>query len=233
MVQHLTEDLGIKKIAILFQDDSYGRAGLTGLKKALDKRGLPLLGEATYQRNTVAVKKAVITMRRLKPEAIVMIGAYAPCAEFIKIAKKAGLKKVLFLNISFVGSKALAKNLGAAGDGVVVTQCVPFPWDSTLPGVAEYQKTMKKAYSDFEPGFVSLEGFLSAKTLVHILKKAGNDLSRTSVISTAENLSDYDLGIGDNVTFTSDDHQGFNKVYLTVIKDGKFQPTQKLQQVNN
>jgi len=226
MVHYLVDKLGLKRIAIFYQDDSYGRAGLAGLKKAMEKRGLPILGKATYPRNTIAVKKAAIKMRRLRPQAIVMIGAYKPCAVFIKTAKRLGLKKTKFINISFVGSKALARELGPAGDGVLITQVVPFPWDTSIPAVAEYQRLMKAAYPDFEPGFVSLEGFLAAKTLVKILKQAGGDLSRKGVIKAAESLKDYDPGVGEAISFSPTDHQGFEKVYLTVIKGGKFKPVE-------
>ncbi len=226
MVHYLADKLGFKKIAILYQDDSYGRAGLAGFKKAMSKRGLKILGEATYPRNTVAVGRAVITMRRLRPEAIVMIGAYKPCAEFIKKAKRFGLSDTKFINISFVGSKALLKELGKDGEGILITQVVPFPWDDSLPGVKEYQQEMKAEYPDFEPGFVSLEGYLAAKTLVAILKTAGQSPTRDSVVRAANQLKDFDLGIGEKVTFSPTDHQGLKRVYLTVIRNGKFQPVE-------
>ncbi len=223
MVHYLADVLGLKKIAIFYQDDSYGRAGLAGFKRAMAKRGLDIAGEATYPRNTVAVGKAAIVMRRLKPQAVVMIGAYKPCAEFIKKAKRVGLSDAKFINISFVGSKALLKELGPAGEGVMVTQVVPFPWDDSLAGVKGYIKTMKQAYSDFEPGFVSLEGYLAAKTLVQILEKAGKDLTRKSVLASANGLKDFDLGIRDKISFSPTDHQGMEKVYLTRIKNGQFE----------
>ncbi len=222
MVRYLHDYLGLKKIAIFYQDDAYGRAGLSGLKKAMKKRGLKIAGFATYPRNTVAVKVAAYKMAKLKPQAIVMIGAYKPCAEFIKFAKKLGLTKTKFINISFVGSKALARELGKYGDGVLITQVVPFPWDTSIPAVREYYRIMKKYYPDFKPGFVSLEGFLAAKTLVKILKMAGKDLSWQKVIQAAESLKDYDPGVGIKISFSPTDHQGFEKVWLTEIKGGKF-----------
>ncbi|AEH44966.1 Extracellular ligand-binding receptor [Thermodesulfatator indicus DSM 15286] len=223
MVHYLADKLGLKRIAIFYQDDSFGWAGLAGFKKAMEKRGLPILGEATYPRNTVAVKRAAYEMKKLKPQAIVMIGAYKPCAVFIKTAKEMGLTRTKFINISFVGSKALARELGPAGDGVLITQVVPFPWDTSIPAVAEYQRIMRQFYSDFEPGFVSLEGFLAAKTLVEILNRASS-LTRESILQAAENLRDYDPGVGEKISFSPNDHQGFEKVYLVEIKNGKFKP---------
>jgi ABC-type branched-subunit amino acid transport system substrate-binding protein len=223
MVSYLHDRLGLKKIAIFYQDDSFGRAGLKGLLKALKKRNLKLYAKATYPRNTVAVKMAAYKMAKLKPEAIVLVGAYKPCAAFIKLCKQLGLNNTLFINISFVGSKALLKELGRFGEGVLITQVVPFPWDTSVPVVSEYYRIMREVYgSDFEPGFVSLEGFISAKVLVEILKKA-NDLTREAVIQSAESLRNYDPGLGLKISFSPQNHQGLKKVWVTVIRQGRFE----------
>src|SRR6476469_10160978 len=87
-VRHLTEDLKIKKIAIFYQDDAFGRAGLSGFKKAMEKRNMAIVAEGTYERNTVAVKTALLNIKKEEPEAVVMVGAYKPCAEFIKLSRK-------------------------------------------------------------------------------------------------------------------------------------------------
>jgi ABC-type branched-subunit amino acid transport system substrate-binding protein len=108
-VKHLTEDLKISKIAIFYQDDAFGRAGLSGFKKAMDKRNMAIAAEATYERNTVAVKTGVLAIRQAAPEAVVIVGAYKPVAEFIKLSRKIGLNPV-FVNISFVGANALARS---------------------------------------------------------------------------------------------------------------------------
>ena len=222
MVKYFHDILGLKRLAILYQDDSFGRAGLKGFKKAMKKRGLKIAGMATYPRNTTAVRVAAYKMKKINPQGIIMIGAYKPCATFIKFCKKLGLVRTKYINISFVGSKALMKELGPAGSGVFITQVVPFPWDTSLPAVKEYYKIMKKYYPDFEPGFVSLEGFLAAKTLVKILQNAGKDLTREKLIESAEQLKNYDPGIGIKISFSPQDHQGFEKVWITEIKNGKF-----------
>src|SRR5215831_17712281 len=123
-IKHLTNDLGLSLIAILYQDDSFGRAGLDGVKRALEKRGLGLVAEGTYMRGTSAVKRALLAIRRGHPQAVVMVGAYKPCAEFIKLARMIKLDAV-FVNISFVGSEPLAEELRRDGEGVVITQVVP------------------------------------------------------------------------------------------------------------
>ncbi len=127
-IKYLADDLHYKNIAIFYQDDSFGRDGLTGVKAALERRGLELSAEGTFERNTRAVGAALRRLKRAEPDAVVMVGTYGPCAEFIKLAHKSGFRPT-FVNISFVGAIALARELGSEGDGVIVSQVVPFPWE--------------------------------------------------------------------------------------------------------
>ena len=226
-VKHLTEDLKIKSIAIFYQDDAFGRAGLDGVKAAMAKRGMELVAEGTYERNTVAVKSALLTLKRAEPEAVVMVGAYKPCAEFIKLARKTGFSPV-FVNISFVGASALASELGPDGDGVIVSQVVPFPWDASLKVVADYQAAIKAADPKAEPEFVSLEGYLVGRLMIAALDKVGANPTRETLLATIKQTGLFDIG-GLAMTFGPDENEGLDKVFLTVIRsDGKFQPVETL-----
>jgi len=226
-VKHLTEDLKIKSIAIFYQDDAFGRAGLDGVKAAMAKRGMELVAEGTYERNTVAVKSALLTLKRAEPEAVVMVGAYKPCAEFIKLARKTGFSPV-FVNISFVGASALASELGPDGEGVIVSQVVPFPWDASLKVVADYQAAIKAADPKAEPEFVSLEGYLVGRLMIAALDKVGANPTRETLLATIKQTGLFDIG-GLAMTFGPDENEGLDKVFLTVIRsDGKFQPVETL-----
>ncbi|QFT29297.1 ABC transporter substrate-binding protein [Roseibium porphyridii] len=225
-IEHLNGALGLDKIAILYQDDGFGRVGLAGVQAALEKRGLELVAEGTYQRNTTAVKSALLEIRKAKPQAVVMVGAYKPIAEFIKLAKKVKLDAE-FVNISFVGSKALSAELGDAGEGVIISQVVPFPWDVTVPLVKEYQAALKAKDASAEPGFVSLEGYIVGRLAVMGLEKAGKDVTREGFLDAFWSTGAFDLG-GVTLTFGADDNQGMDDVFLTTIqKDGSFAPIDK------
>src|SRR5258706_7210605 len=150
-------------------------AGSTGVERALKKRGLEIVAKGTVERNTVEVKKAIEEINKVQPQAVVMISAYKSCAAFIKEMKKAGANPT-FWNVSFVGSKALAKELDKEGRGVQISQVVPFPWDGSVPVVKEYQKLLAAAKG--EPGFGTLEGFIAAKVMVEGLRRAGRNLTR-------------------------------------------------------
>ncbi|MDW3224894.1 MAG: ABC transporter substrate-binding protein [Paracoccaceae bacterium] len=221
-IDYLVDDLGHTDIAILYQDDGFGRVGLSGVTKALEARGMTLVAEGSYTRNTVAVKTALLDIRKAKPQAIVMVGAYKPLAEFIKLSRKMKMDPT-FVTISFVGSKALAAELGPDGDGVIVSQVVPQPWDDSLPIVAEYQAALSALDAGAEPGFVSLEGYVAGRLAIEGLRNAGADLTRESYMTAMNTLGSVDLG-GMTMTFGPGDNQGSDDVFLTrILPDGSFE----------
>jgi ABC-type branched-subunit amino acid transport system substrate-binding protein len=226
-IKHLTEDRHIRSIAIFYQDDSYGRDGLAGVMLALKKRGMELTAESTFERNTKAVGSAMHTLKRAEPEAVVMVGTYGPCAEFIRLARKSGFNPV-FVNISFVGANALAKELGPDGQGVIVSQVVPFPWDASVKVVADYQAAEKALDPNSKPDFISLEGYLSGRLVAAALEIAGPNPTRTGLLQVINDVGQFDIS-GNIITFGKKADDIPAKVFLTVIQpDGTFKPVDRL-----
>jgi branched-chain amino acid transport system substrate-binding protein len=229
MVEHLTKDLNFTRIALLFQDDAFGRAGLAGVQKALDRRSMKLVSEGIFERNTTAVKRALLNIRTGNPEAVIMVGTYEPCAAFIKLARRLKLDAV-FVNISFVGSNSLASALGEDGAGVVVTQVVPFPADDSLPIIARYRAALTDVEDGAEPGFVTLEGYLVGRLVIAALERIP-DVPTRSALLKAISASSFDLD-GIALTYRAGDNQGSDAVYLTMIRaDGSFQAITNLKEV--
>jgi ABC-type branched-subunit amino acid transport system substrate-binding protein len=212
--------IGGKNIAVFYQNDSYGQAGLKGVEIAMQKRGLKISALGTVERNTVQVESAVKTIQSVKPDAVVMISAYTSIAEFVRQMQKAG-STATFYNVSFVGSKALSDALGKDGVGVAISQVVPFPWGTAVPVVKEYQQLSKKA-GNADYNFGAVEGFLVAKVFVEGLQRAGRNLTREGFIDAMERMRDVDLG-GFYVGYSPTNHAGSKFVDLTIIgRDGKF-----------
>ena len=227
LIKHLTEDRHFTRIAIFYQDDSFGRDGLTGVKNALAKRGLELAAEGTFERNTRAVGAAWRTIKRAEPEAIVMVGTYGPSAEFIKLAHRSGLSPT-FVNISFVGATALAKELGPDGEGVVVAQVVPFPWDRSIKLVADYQAAQNAFDPALTPDFVSLEGYLAGRLAAAALENAGPNPTRAGLLRAINDIGRFDIS-GSVFTVGFRAIETPPKVFLTVIqKDGTFKAVDRL-----
>ena len=226
-VERLTTDLGISRIALFYQDDSFGLAGRAGVLTALEKRSMALVAEGTYVRNTTAVKTAFLTIRKAAPQAVGMVGTYAACAEFIRLARRLGLDAV-FVNISFVGSNSLAKELGSDGKGVVISQVVPFPGDATVPVVARYQKALRAAAPEAEFGFVSLEGYLVGRLVAEALSSLDGPVTRAGLLAAIKERGTFDLG-GITLTYGPNKNQGMDRVFLTVIQaDGSIRAVDRL-----
>lgn len=219
IVQHLTT-LGIQKIAVFYQNDAYGKAGLEGVERALARRQMKPVATGTVERNSVDVAQSLDSILKVAPEAVVQISAYKSCAAFIKGARAKSYGGQFF-NVSFVGSQALADELGPAGLGVVISQVVPFPYIASSQVVRDYQQHMTAA-GDKAYDFSSMEGYLTAKVLTEGLRRAGRTLTRDSLIAGLESMREVNMG-GFMVNYSAKNHQGSGFTDLTLIgRDGRF-----------
>ena len=215
-------NLGIKKIAVFHQNDAYGKAGLDGVNKALAEHKLPLAGAATVERNSVDVAAAVDKLVAAKPDAVVQIAAYGASAAFVRAARKAGFGGT-FYNVSFVGTQALADELGKDGAGVVVSQVVPSPYQPSRQITREFLDAIKKAGDKVQPNYSSMEGFLAARIFTEGLRQAAasGKISRDSFISGMEGLGSQVIS-GFPVSFGPNDHTASTFVEMSMLTgDGR------------
>ncbi|MEM7376291.1 MAG: ABC transporter substrate-binding protein [Pseudomonadota bacterium] len=220
MVDHFVNN-GAEKVSVFYQNDGFGKAVLSGATKALKKRGMSVHNTGTFERNTMAVKTGLADILRDPPDAIVMVGTYAPIAEFIKQARAVGLDAMMS-TVSFIGTKNLIEAAGPAGNGVIITQVVPNPDGNDIPVVEECRRLIQKDSGE-SLNYINLEGCLSAKVMVEALERAGDSPTRDSLIAGLEGASSLDLG-GLSLSYSSDNHQGMNVIYKTAIQDGKAVP---------
>jgi len=219
IVKQLTS-LGLKKIAVFYQNDAYGKAGLEGVTRALKAQDLAPVALGTVERNTVNVAQAVKDITARMPDAVVQISAYKSCAAFIREARKAGYGGTFF-NVSFVGTQALADELGKEGRGIMVSQVMPFPFSTTTAISREYLDAVKKAGGDAQPNYSSMEGYLAAKVLAEGLKRASRNPSREQLITGLESIQNGNFG-GFTVEFGPRDHVASRFVDLSMLtEDGK------------
>ncbi len=227
MVARLIGDLGISRIGVMYQDDSFGRAGYRGVRQALARRGMEPVAVGLYPRNTLSVKTGVLDLHQAAPEAVILIGAYKPVAASISWARHIGMDPV-FMTVSFVGSNALADELGPGGKGVFVTQVVPFPTDDSLPIIADYLDALSAYASDAVPSFVSLEGYLAGRMAIAGLERCGPEVDRSCFLDSLLGSEPIDLN-GFQLQFGEQDNQGSDAVFLTVIgQDGSYYPVDAL-----
>jgi len=221
IVRQLTH-LGLKKIAVFYQNDAYGKAGLDGVMRALAELKLAPVATATVERNSNDVKAAVGKLVPAMPDAVVQITAYASAAAFVRAARKAGFGGT-FHNVSFVGTQALADELGKDGAGVVVSQVVPSPYQPSRPITRDFLDAIKKGGDKVQANYSSMEGFLAARVFTEGLRQAqaGGKLTHNSLIAGLESLGPQVIP-GFPLSYSATDHSASNFVEMSMLTgDGR------------
>ncbi|QRQ87784.1 ABC transporter substrate-binding protein [Cupriavidus oxalaticus] len=209
---------GLKRVAVVYNDDDYGKAELEELERALKggaDSGVQLVAREAVVRNTVEIGDAMQGVTKARPDTVVMISAYRTAGAFVKEALRRGYNGQ-FYNVSFVGTQALANEVGAKGSGVIISQVMPHPGNATLPVVREYLRLLQAAGKPNEFDYASIEGYIAAKAFTEGLRRAGKDLTREKLVTALESMRSVDLG-GFIVNFTPENHVGSRFVEMTVI----------------
>jgi len=229
MVDSLVTIAGLKPTEIGFftQRDAFGDAGFAGGLAALKRHGLrdvSLVTQGRFERNTTNVEAGLAELIAAKTpvRAVIMVGTAAPCAKFIKAARRAGLDSI-FLNVSFVDANRLAEMLGSNGDGVIVTQVVPHV-DSTLQIVQDYRRELDAMPDRPSPNFVSLEGYIAARMLLTAIEKIHVPVTSEAITEALEKLGEFDLGLGEPLRLSPQEHQASHRVWATKLDGGKVVP---------
>lgn len=208
--------LGLKSIAVIYQNDGFGKSGLDGVTTALKRHSLTPSAVASVERNSVDVSKAVPAIAKANPQAVIMVTLYKPTAAFVKAMKKFG-QNPMFMTLSPVGTEQLVQELGLDARGIGISQVVPYPWNDSVPVVRDYQRLLSTKPGNFS--YYGMEGYLMARTLTEGLRRAGKDLSREKLVSALESMSNVDLG-GYRINYGANNRQGSRHVELTVIGPG-------------
>jgi branched-chain amino acid transport system substrate-binding protein len=220
-----------RQIAVFAQQDGYGDAGFAGVAKAFRALGVSdsAIVRLNYKRNTVDVDEAISQLKTQKPaiKAVVMVSTYRAAAKFIEKTRDL-FPGMIYTNVSFVGSTALADELMLLGaryaSGVIVTQVVPAVGGYSSV-VLEYKNALAKYFAGEAPDYVSLEGYVAANVLIQALKRTGPQLDTEKLIDNLEAMRNLDLGLGSSLNFGRAEHQASHKIWGTAIdENGRYQP---------
>jgi len=220
-----------RQIAVFAQQDGYGDAGFAGVAKAFRALGVSdsAIVRLNYKRNTVDVDEAISQLKTQKPaiKAVVMVATYRAAAKFIEKTRDL-FPAMIYTNVSFVGSTALADELmllgGRYANGVIVTQVVPAVAGYSSV-VLEYKTALAKYFAGEAPDYVSLEGYVAANVLIQALKRTGPQLDTEKLIDNLEAMRNIDLGLGSSLNFGRAEHQASHKIWGTAIdENGRYQP---------
>jgi branched-chain amino acid transport system substrate-binding protein len=219
---------GAKRFAFFYQNDTFGLDVLACTETALKRHGLTLTAKGSHERGTEAVTTGLASiMAGGAPDAIIMGSSYAPVAEFVKAARKEGLKSYMATG-SFASGSNMLKVAGGTAEGVLMSQVVPHLSNLSLPLTKECKEAIEKYPEEMGFSAVTMEGCMAAKSMIMALEKAGNPPTSEGFIKAYEAMKDADMG-GVKLTFTPQSHQGQHGVWLEVVKDGKLVPFTNLK----
>lgn len=212
-VEHLAT-LGTTRIAIAYQNNSFGKEVLAAATQAMERRKLRFLLAVPVESSASDAPAATEKLLTGDPQALLLALAGKPAIEVIKHVNKQRRGLPLYA-LSVLATPANLRSLGADGTGLAITQVVPFPANATIPLVREYQQAMMAAGSR-EFSHQSLEGYLNAKLVTEALRRAGRNLTREALVSALASMRNYNLG-GMDVSFGQGAASGTRFVELTMV----------------
>lgn len=214
--------MNVRRVAVIYQNDSFGADLLEGVKQELRKYGSEVVAAGGYTRNLNNVEEAIEAVRKGNPEVVIFAGVYNPCAQAVKLARQKNFNPLFVLN-SGTGVDAFITEAGADADGKIVTEVAPPPVRLDLPLINKYQKDLKEFFPQAKPNFVSLRGYIDALIWVEGLKRAGKDLTRDGFVAALEEIRNLDVGLGTGMalSYSPTDHLGFHNVFFGIITNGQ------------
>lgn len=228
MITRLKNDLNIKRVAVFFQNDSFGQSGLQGVKKAVAKtKDMKIVSIGSYIRNTAAVKGALLDMQSSNPEAVIIIGSYAPAVAFIQWAKKINMNPV-YMAVSFVGVSSLAKGLKKTKARVFVTQVVPYSFSKRSKLSRNYIRAMNRVQGA-NKSYVSLEGYVAGRVAIEAIKRIRGKITYKKFANQFQSGTNRFNIDGFRLVYKKEQNQGSEKVYLTKVQGGDIIPVQTLK----
>ncbi|WP_228126448.1 ABC transporter substrate-binding protein [Candidatus Marinarcus aquaticus] len=220
LIDYLHRKKGLNKFAVFYQNDDYGEEGYVSLIHALKQYNLELIAEGTYKRNTLSIGHAFHEIQQTKPEAVIMVGAYKANAMFIKKAEQhPNFKNTLFCNLSFSDANAMVKELNYKTNNLIFSEVVPSYTNTNIPIIKEYIQRMHEYNPDIPLGFISLESFIAAKTVVMTLKNINGYITRKKFLQTIQKLPKNYL---DGIHAEFKNSQLLHKTYLFEYKNNRF-----------
>lgn len=217
-VSHL-HTLGIRRIAVVYADDSFGTDGLEGARKGFQKAGFDPLVVIKADRLNPDYKKMIPEITGKEAQAVIWVASGNAVADGVK-ALRAANSAAQVVTLSNNASSGFVKSLGNSARGVIVTQVFPAERSIAYGLVKEAMVLAKEKKVELSPAM--LEGYAAAKVLVEALRRAGPNPTRAKVVAALENLSKFDIG-GLEVSFSASDHTGLDFADLSIIgSDGKF-----------
>jgi branched-chain amino acid transport system substrate-binding protein len=191
--RHILKNAPNAKIAVLFQNDDYGKDYLKGFKDGLGGKAKMIVAEVSYETNDPTVDSQVVQLQASGADVFFNISTPKFAAQAIRKVHDIGWKPVQYLNnvSSSVGSVLSPAGLDKSV-GIITTQYQKDPtdeqWDAD-PSIVAWREFMQKYYPEGNiRDALNITGYNVAATLVQVLRQCGDNLTRENVMKQAASL---------------------------------------------
>lgn len=208
--------IGIRKVAVVYQEDAFGKEGLEGYTSALKARGVEPVAVLSYDRKTLETKQVVAELLKRDPSATLMACTPSACADIIRGVHEKNSNMLIGVLSNAVNGEFI-KAVAATGRGVMMSQVIPYPWNVALPIVREFGQFNAQSGNKVPVSYASLEGFAAAHLLTEAVRRSGAKPTREGVIAALRGMMKFDLG---GIYFNPEGDKYFTEV-TTLGKNGK------------
>lgn len=180
-------------IAILYQDDAYGKEVKRGLDLAIKKHGLKLVGENTYKRGALDFSTQALNLKKTNPDFVILATVIRETPAFIKEAEKLGWEPVCF-GTSAICDEKIFELLGEKAKNLYTVNYIARAWED-VPGMKQLLEVFKKYRPDIKDiQHYHILGYLNSQIFHEALIRAGHDLTREKWVKAMESIKNYDTG---------------------------------------
>lgn len=218
--QYAADQLGSKKVAVLYQNDGFGKEGWQAFVKEAKAKGMDVVAEVPYEPNTTDMSSQALKLQQSGADTVFFAATPGSGAPALKEMDKLGYNPKKLLTF-VLNDPQLFQVAGTAANGVYSSTFTPL-LDSNDPKVTEYLSFMKKYQPNDPPGNFSEWGYVGAQIFVEGLRRAGKDLTRESFVNGLESIVNWNGSMANNITYGPNNRAPQNSIYIIQYKDGKF-----------
>ena len=198
-VDHAVNTLKAKRVAMLYQNDGWGKPAFDIASKQLEKYGQKVVEAQSFERFATDITSQVFKLKESNPDVVIVYALGQEAVLFFRGAEKLGWKPTVF-GAGGLNDPKFTELLGKTDAKLYVASYYD-PIDGNNPAIREFNERYTKLYPSAKPSSMALMGYSAAAVTVEVLKRAGNQPDRTKVVAALDGLKDFDQKIGPKITF--------------------------------
>jgi branched-chain amino acid transport system substrate-binding protein len=212
LTKYAVEKLKAKKIGFLYQNDAYGKNGLAGCKQRMDALGMKLVAEIPVEPGEKDLASQMLRFKNAEADVVIMWVSPTIAAISLKTCATIGFKPQWISSNTLSDYPLMNMITGGLWEGVITGAMGHTP-DSDNPLMVKYRDAAKRLTPKERWGLFYYAGILFAEPLVEALKRVGPNLSTDACLAALNSIKGW-RGIGPEITWSAEQHQGSDSVQI-------------------